>query len=103
MLIECKLSSILYGWTDEKLASHIEWQARAQLAVMNRDVCLVAALVGSQFHLIPIVRDKERERMMIDAVNEMEYRVVRGIPPAPPEIPQLRKIRVLPSTEGKTA
>jgi len=103
MLIECKLSSILYGWTEDKLASHIEWQARAQLAVTRRDVCMVAALVGSQFHLIPVVRDMNKERMMIDAVNEMEGRIMRGLPPAPPEIPHLRKVVVMPSTEGRIA
>jgi putative phage-type endonuclease len=96
-LIECKLSAILYGWSAEKMPDHVEWQARAQLAVTNRDVCFVAVLVGSQFHLIPVVREKGPERMMIDAVDEMENRIVRGVPPAPLEIPQLRKVHVLPS------
>lgn len=101
MLIECKLSSILYGWTEDRLAPHIEWQARAQLAVTGRDVCLVAALVGSQFHLIPVARNKASEGRMLDAVDEMEYRVMRGMPPAPPEIPQMRKVYVMPSIERR--
>lgn len=102
-LIECKLSSILYGWSDSNMPPHVEWQARAQLAVTNRDVCFVAVLVGSRFHLIPVIREKGAEGMMLDAVDDMEYRIVRGVPPEPLVIPQLRKVHVLPSkapTEG---
>ena len=102
MLIECKLSSILYGWSEDAMAPHIEWQARAQLTVMERDVCLVAALVGSQFHLIPVARDKAKERKMLDAVDQMENRIMRGIPPPPNEIPQLRKFVVVPSSFART-
>lgn len=96
-LIECKLSAILYGWTAETMPEHVEWQARAQLCVTGRDVCFVAVLVGSQFHLIPVVREMGPERRMLDAVDEMESRITTGNPPAPLEIPQLRKVHVMPS------
>lgn len=100
-LIECKLSAILYGWSQDKMPEHVEWQARAQLCVTDREVCFVAVLVGSQFHLIPVVRDTGAEMLMLAAVDEMEVRIATGNPPAPIEIPQLRKVHVLPAkTEG---
>lgn len=102
-LIECKLSSILYGWSDDKMPEHVEWQARAQLAVTNREVCFVAVLVGSKFHLIPVVRDHELEGRMLHAVDDMELRIVTGNPPAPIESAPLTKVHVMPSntrTEG---
>lgn len=99
MLVECKLSSIMYGWTDEKLAPHIEWQARAQLACTDREVCFIAALVGSQFYVIPVVRSLAQEERMLAAVDDMAYRIANGLRPADPEIPQLRKVTVAPSNE----
>lgn len=69
-LVECKLSSKLYAWDDEEaLEGYVEWQARAQLAVTRREVCLVAALVGSGFHIVPIVRDLEKEERLLDTVH----------------------------------
>jgi hypothetical protein len=96
-LVECKLSAILYGWTAETMPEHVEWQARAQLACTNRDVCFVAVLVGSKFHLIPVTRERKPEERMLDAVDEMEDRITLGLPPAPLEIPQLRKVHVMPA------
>jgi predicted phage-related endonuclease len=68
ILVEVKLSSIMYGWDAESLAPHIEWQARAQMACTNRDAVIIAALVGSRFYDIPVVRDAAKEREMLDAV-----------------------------------
>jgi len=94
-LVECKLSSIMYGWSEDKLAPHIEWQARAQLACTNRDVCFIAALVGSQFYSIPVVREADTEGRMLRAVHEFERKyLIPGIRPPDPIIPQLRKVRV---------
>lgn len=82
MLVEIKVSSILYGWTQDSLHPHYEWQARAQLACTNRDVCIVCALVGSTFYHVPVVRDLQKERDMLEAVDKFwwDY-VMPGIRP----------------------
>ena len=80
MLVECKLSSIMYGWSDEKLAPHIEWQARAQMAVWDRDAVIIAALVGSKFYSLSIVRDTYKERRMLTAVDNLVGAVLSGGP-----------------------
>lgn len=80
MLVECKLSSIMYGWSDEKLAPHVEWQARAQMAVWDRDTCIIAALVGSKFFTIAVIRDKQKERRMLLAVDSLVNAVLSGGP-----------------------
>lgn len=83
MLVEIKVSSIMYGWSEDDLHPHYEWQARAQLACTNRDVCIVCALVGSTFYQVPVVRDLQKERQMLDAVNEFWYHnVMPGVRPA---------------------
>lgn len=82
MLVEVKLSSIMYGWSEDDLHPQYEWQARAQLACTNRDVCLVAALVGSRFYCIPVVRDAEKEERLLSTVDEfMQEHVLPGIRP----------------------
>jgi hypothetical protein len=82
MLVEIKVSSIMYGWSEDDLHPHYEWQARAQLACTNRDVCIVCALVGSTFYSVYVVRDLQKERRMLDAVNEFWYHnVMPGIRP----------------------
>lgn len=86
MLLEIKLSSIMYGWNEDDLAPHYEYQARAQLACTRRDICIVCALVGSTFYAIPVVRDMEKERKMLEVVDRfwMDY-VMMGIRPEPIE------------------
>src|SRR5262245_7949911 len=94
MLVEVKLSSIMYGWSEDSLAPHIEWQARAQLAVTNRDVCIIAALVGSKFYQIPVVRDMQKERFMLETVDMFISRHVEtGVRPDV-VIPHLRNVPV---------
>jgi len=86
MLMEVKVSSILYGWTEDDLHPHYEYQARAQLACTNRDVCIVVALVGSTFYHIPIVRDLQKEKVMLDAVDKFWIEnVMAGVRPEPVE------------------
>ena len=93
-LVECKLSSIMYGWQDEQLAPHIEWQARAQMAVFDRDTCIVAALVGSRFYTIPVLRNEDSERRMLLAVDDMVKAVVNG-GPRPTEVEtKVSKVRI---------
>jgi hypothetical protein len=98
MLVECKLSSIMYGWDEDTLQSHIDWQARAQLAVTDRDVCIVAALVGSRFYSVPVIRDDSKERMMLIAVQEMMHDVrVGNRPPEPTKLEtKVSKVNVEP-------
>jgi predicted phage-related endonuclease len=82
MLVEIKVSSIMYGWSEDNLHPHYEWQARAQLACTDRDTCIVCALVGSTFYHVPVVRDLQKERMMLDAVDDFWYQyVMPGIRP----------------------
>lgn len=82
MLMEVKLSSILYGWTEDDLHPHYEYQARAQLACTNRDICFVVALVGAAFYSIPIVRDLQKEERLLEAVDEFfNAYVLAGIRP----------------------
>ena len=84
MLVEIKVSSIVYGWTEDTLHPHYEWQARAQMACTNRDVCIVAALVGSTFYHVPVVRDLQKERRMLEAVDQFWYKyVMSGVRPEP--------------------
>lgn len=83
-LVEIKVSSIMYGWNEDDLHPHYEWQARAQMACTNRNLCIVCALVGSTFYHVPVVRDLQKERMMLNAVDTFWYGyVMAGIRPEP--------------------
>ena len=93
MLMEVKVSSILYGWNEDDLAPHIEYQARAQLACTNREVCIVVALVGSAFYSIPVTRNAEKEERLLDAVAEFFDRyVMPGVRPAEETQPGLKAV-----------
>jgi len=82
ILVEVKLSSKLYVWTDETLQPYIEWQARAQMAVTNRDTVIISALVGSTHYLVTVVRDMEKERRMLKAVDDFWHdHILAEIPP----------------------
>jgi len=95
MLVEIKVSSIMYGWSQDDLHPHYEWQARAQMACTNRDVCIVCALVGSTFYHIPVVRDLQKERRMLGAVDKFWYdHVMTGIRPEPTEKTAVTSARV---------
>lgn len=94
MLVEVKLSSIIYGWSEESLAPHIEWQARCQMAVTDRDVCIIAALVGSKFYQIAVVRDTRKERLLLETCELFVRDHIRtGVRPQV-EIPHLRNVVV---------
>jgi predicted phage-related endonuclease len=69
MLLEVKVSSIMYGWTDDDLHPHYEYQARAQMACTKRDTVFVVAMVGARLYRIPVTRDLAKERRMLDAVE----------------------------------
>ncbi|RPJ28258.1 MAG: hypothetical protein EHM33_05080 [Chloroflexi bacterium] len=86
MLMEVKLSGIMYGWNEDTLHPHYEYQARAQLACTDRDVCIVAALVGATLYTIPVVRDLEKERVLLETVQSFfDTYVLTGIRPAADE------------------
>lgn len=99
MLVECKLSSIMYGWDDIYLTPHIEWQARAQLAVTNRDVCIIAALVGSRFYSVTVVRDMDKEWRMLSAVDDMFVALSLGLRPAEVET-KVSRVKIGASRNG---
>lgn len=87
MLVEVKLSGIMYGWDEDTLHPWIEWQARAQMACTNRDAVLVVALVGVRFYVVPVIRNLEKEERLLEAVDAFfhDY-VLPGIrPPDEPE------------------
>jgi len=85
MLVEVKVSSIMYGWNADDLHPHYEYQARAQMACTGRNVVFVAALVGSAFYCIPVTRDSEKEKRLLDAVDEFFHNhVLPGIRPEAP-------------------
>ena len=95
MLVEIKVSSILYGWSEENLHPHYEWQARAQMACTNRDVCIICAMVGSTFFHVPIVRDLQKERRMLEAVDQFWYKhVMAGVRPVHEEQTAVTTARV---------
>jgi predicted phage-related endonuclease len=82
ILVEVKLSSKLYVWTDETLQPYIEWQARAQMAVTDRLVCCIAALVGSQFHMVMVSRDYKKEEALLQKVDTFWHEnVMAGVRP----------------------
>jgi len=82
MLLEIKVSSILYGWSADDLHPHYEYQARAQMACTNRDVCIIAVLVGSSFFHIEVVRDSAKEDRLLEAVDSfMVNHVLSGVRP----------------------
>jgi len=97
MLVEIKVSSIMYGWSEDDLHPHYEWQARAQLACTNRDICIVCALVGSTFYQVPVVRDLQKERMMLDAVDAFWYNHV--MPGNRPEHVEQTRVTSAPVTK----
>lgn len=86
-LAEIKLSSKQYQWTEETLQPYILWQARAQLAVTDRDTCIIAALVGSNFHTIMVRRDEHEELRLLRAVREFwDNHIMTGVRPSEPDM-----------------
>jgi len=86
MLVEVKLSSKLYVWSEDTLQPYIDWQARAQMAVTNRDAVIIAALVGSQFHLVTVLRDEDKETALLTAIDTFWHEHV--LPGVRPELPE---------------
>jgi predicted phage-related endonuclease len=70
MLLEIKVSGIMYGWNSDELHPWVEYQARAQMACANRSVVMVCALVGVSLYTIPVIRDMEKEETLLTAVDD---------------------------------
>lgn len=81
-LLEVKLSGIMYGWTEDDLHPHYEYQARAQMACTGRETVFICALVGARLYRIPVVRDLAKERDMLDAVQKFwDEHIIPGVRP----------------------
>jgi hypothetical protein len=50
------------------------------MAVWDRDAVIIAALVGSKFYSLSIVRDTYKERRMLTAVDNLVGAVLSGGP-----------------------
>lgn len=88
MLMEIKVSGIMYGWNDEALHPWVEYQARAQMACTNKHAVLVCALVGVNVYVIPVVRNQEKEDRLLTAVEEFfANHVLPGIRPSDDDAP----------------
>ena len=95
MLMEIKLSGIMYGWTEDDLHPHYEYQARAQLACTDRDVCIVVALVGVRLYIVPVVRDMEKERVLLETVQAFwDQHIMAGVRPTQEEETSVRVVTV---------
>jgi predicted phage-related endonuclease len=86
MLLEVKVSSIFYGWSEDDLHPWYEYQARAQMACTNREVCIIVALVGSAFFSVPVVRDRDKEEALLQTVDDFfTNHILTGVRPVEPE------------------
>ncbi len=92
-LVEVKLSNKQFMWTEETLQPYIEWQARAQMAVYDRDLCIIAALVGSTFYIVYVQRDAAKEKLLLDTVHQfMQNHVYPSIRPIEPAIRMIAQV-----------
>jgi hypothetical protein len=80
-LVECKVSGDWSGWAD--LPPHVEWQARAQLALTGRGWCRVVVLLGSALRSWIVYRDMPAEGELLAAVEA--FAAAHLIPRVPPE------------------
>jgi len=82
LLLEIKLSGIMYGWNEDELHPWIEWQARAQMACANRSAVMICALVGVTLYTVPVIRNMEKEERLLAAVDDFFHNnVLPGIRP----------------------
>lgn len=82
-LMEVKVSGITYGWTEDALHPWYEYQARAQMACLNKSAVIVCALVGSTFHSAWVTRDAAKEERLLEAVDEFfNEHILTGIRPS---------------------
>lgn len=81
-LIEVKMSARLELWRE--LPSHVEAQARAQMACLGRDVVYVYVLVGMSLRAFSVYRDLDKETEMLAAVRRFwTHNIVARVRPEP--------------------
>lgn len=81
-LVEVKMSGRPELWSS--VPPYVEWQARAQLSVTDRDVVYVYVLVGMALVRHAVWRDSEKEKRLLEAVNRFwTENVVAGVRPTP--------------------
>lgn len=66
-LIEIKMSGRAELWRD--VPDHVAWQARAQLAVMDRDVVYIVVLAAMRLLSFPVYREADKEAALLAAVQ----------------------------------
>jgi hypothetical protein len=88
-LIEIKMSGRPELWRE--VPDYIEWQCRAQMAVMDRDCVYIVVLAAMRLLTFPVYRDSEKEAELLAAVQRFwTHNIVAGVRPAaavPPSMP----------------
>lgn len=88
-LIEVKMSGRVELWRE--VPDYIEWQARAQMAVTDRDAVYIVVLAAMRLLSFPIYREAGKEAALLAAVQRFwTEHIVAGVRPAaavPPSMP----------------
>jgi predicted phage-related endonuclease len=103
-LIELKMSGRIELWRD--LPSHVEHQARAQLACTGRDVVYVYVLVGMSLRVFSVYREADKETALLAAVQRFwADHIVAGVRPGPadPVPPMIFSFEADPAIREKEA
>jgi predicted phage-related endonuclease len=88
-LIEVKMSGRPELW--RAVPDYIEWQARAQMAVTDRNAVYIVVLAAMRLLSFPVYRDSEKEAELLAAVQRFwTHNIVARVRPAaaaPPSMP----------------
>lgn len=81
-LIEIKMSGRAELWRE--VPEYIAWQARAQLAVTDRDVVYIVVLAAMRLLSFAVYREPDKETELLDAVQRFwTDHVAAGVRPVP--------------------
>lgn len=79
-LIEIKMSGRVEQWRD--VPPHVDAQARAQMAVMDRDVVFIVVVAAMRLLTFEVHRDAQKEALLLDRVHTFwEDHIEAGIRP----------------------
>lgn len=67
-LVEIKMSGRAEMWRDG-VPPHIDWQCRAQMAVMDRDTVYIVVLAAMRLLTLPVYRDAGMEDQLLECVD----------------------------------
>lgn len=67
-LVEIKMSGRVEMWR-EGIPPHIEWQCRAQMAVLDRDPVYIVVLAAMRLLSFPVYREADLETELLDRVD----------------------------------